>query len=205
MAIDQSWFVQRLQTAGLSQRQLSKMFSNSPGTMSNVLLGNRNLRLDELPIVASALGVSIEELLRRLGIAGPARTADPSNTVPVLGTVNETATVEDTRTTRRVPRPADTGRNLSAIVMESQTGDGPHQGWTYYIDTPTKDRAVDATSLNALCVVQIGDSEARHLGIVQRSVEPGRFNLVNPFNGSAIVNGVQIRNALPVAWIKTQA
>ena len=131
MAIDQNWFIGRMKDAGLSQRKLSTMFSNSPGTMSAILLGNRNLQLEEVPVVAQALGVTVEELMRRLGISIPAATADRSQTVPVVGIVSETAVIEEGRSQHRVPRPENSpSKSLAAIVMQSQTGDGPHQGYT---------------------------------------------------------------------------
>lgn len=205
MVVDKKWFQDRIRDLGLSQRRVSTLFATNPNTLSLILADDpdkaRKVQHDELPIIADALQVSVDELLRRLGVALP--TMDKDVPVEVIGTLDETGRVSELAARRTVDAPAGTTPNTRAVIFNALGAGHVQHGWVYFVDVPAKPRPVDADTLNALCLVEVGDHPGYHVGVVRRGIERGTYDLFNAFTGQPIVSGVAIRSAVRVNWIKT--
>jgi transcriptional regulator with XRE-family HTH domain len=201
MTIDVKWFQNRIRDLGTSQRQLSTVIATNPNTISLILNGNRKMTHDEIPILAQLLNTTSEEIIRRLGVEQPAALKDDA--VECIGTVDETGRVTELKAARTVEAPAARAANTKAVIFNALAGEHVQHGWVYYFDIPAKPRAVDADTLNALCLVEIGDHEGYHVGVVRRGLERGSYDLFNAFSGERIVGGVIVRSATPIRWIKT--
>jgi len=68
--IDTSWFKGLLADRGTSQRQLAFKMEMDPASMSLLLRGKRNLRLEEAEKMAQILNVRVDEILYRAGVRG---------------------------------------------------------------------------------------------------------------------------------------
>jgi hypothetical protein len=200
--IDVKWFKDRIRDLGTSQRQISLAVSPNHNALSLVLAGKRRVTHAEIPALANLLEVTPDELLKRLGVEAPA--TPKSHTVPCRGSVDETGKLDpDRQQIREVTAPANVTANTRGVLFRSLGGANMQQGWVYYFDEAAKPRAVDAESLNALCFVEIGDREGYYLGVIQRGLERGRYDIVNPFTRDLLVGGVSVRSASPITWIKT--
>lgn len=201
MTIDVKWFQNRIRDLGTSQRQLSAVIASNPNTLSLVLNGNRKMTHDEVPVLAQLLNTTSEEVLKRLGVEPAA--ALKSDAVQIIGYVDETGRVSHNPVGRVVEAPAGATANTKAVIFSALANEHVQHGWVYYFDQPAKPRPVDADTLNALCLVEIGDHDGYHIGVVRRGLERGAFDLFNAFSGERIVSGVAVRSATPVRWIKT--
>lgn len=205
MGVDIKWFQTRIRDLGLSQRRISTIIASNPNTLSLILNGKRRLSHDEIAPLAQALDTSPEEVLRRLGAESP--SGRRSGTVKVTGTVDETGRVSEKAAVRTVEAPgakaSGNPANLRAIIYEAAGSDHPWvHGWTLYYDPPAKARGVDADTLDALCIVEIGDKEGQYVGVVRRGIDRGRYDLVNAFNGQPVARGTTVRSAIPVLWVR---
>lgn len=202
MPVDIDWFQKRIATLGLSQRRISSAILTNPNTLSLILNGKRKVMHNEIPELAKMLETTPEEILRRLGVE-PFDT-QRSRAVRVIGIVDETGHVSE-GSRRTVDAPTRGSTTTRAIVFETAGPETFRNGWVFYFDEPAKVRSVDADTLDALCIVEIGDKKGSYLGVVRRSVSRGRFDVVNPFTGAPVVKEVTIRSAAQVTWIKTGA
>ncbi|UDL89828.1 hypothetical protein LGH82_33145 [Mesorhizobium sp. PAMC28654] len=200
MTIDIKWFQNRIRDLGTSQRRMSTAIATNPNTISMILNGKRKVTHEEIPTLAQLMDTTTEEILMRLGVDVPVGTK--ANTVGCIGTVDETGRVTIGISGRTAEAPTGSGASTKAVVFQGLGGDHPQHGWNYYFDETAKDKPVDADSLNALCLVEIGDKEGYHLGVVRRGLERGKFDLANAFTGERIIGGVVIRNASRITWIK---
>jgi transcriptional regulator with XRE-family HTH domain len=207
LAVDIRWFQNRIRDLGLSQRRISSVIANNPNTLSLILNGKRRVSHEEIPVLARELDATPEEILKRLGVEQPA--SKRQGNVKVLGVVDETGRVTERSATRSVEAPGAKNANpanLRAVIYEAAGTKHPHvHGWTLFFEQPAKPRGVDADSLDALCIVEIGDKDGYYVGVVKRGLERGRYDLVNGFSGDLLVGGVNVRSAAPVAWIKAAA
>jgi hypothetical protein len=201
MTIDVNWFQNRIRDLGTSQRQISAAIATNPNTISLVLSGKRQLTHPEIPALAQLLQTTSEEVLKRLGVEPPAVLKDAA--VECIGTVDETGRVSEMKAPRTVDAPANATPNTKAVIFNALASEHVQHGWVYFVDIPAKPRPLDADTLNSLCLVEIGEHEGYHLGVVRRGLERGTYDLFNAFSGERIVGGVTIRSATIIRWIKT--
>lgn len=201
MSVDIKWFQDRIRDLGLSQRRVSAMIAHNPNTMSLILNGKRKVTHDEIPQIAQLLDTTPEEILFRLGAEAPA--GQRSRALKCVGTTDETGRVVDATGPRTVPAINKSSANTRGILFDAAASNDWRHGWVFYYDQPAKPRAPDADTVNSLCVVEVGDKKGSFIGVIRRGVDRGRYDVVNPFTGQAVVKAVQIRTANPVTWIKT--
>jgi len=202
MSINVKWFQDRIRDIGLSQRKISVQIANNPNTMSLILSGKRRVTHKELPTIARLLDTTSEEVLKHLGTQPAATTR--TKEVPVIGIVDETGRVLKS-SMRTVEAPGlDGAKNFKAVIYK-MTGRGAAwmHGWTLYFAEPARARdGVDVASLDRLSVCEVGDAEGRYIGVVQRALDRGFFDLLNMATGEPIVSSATIRSAHPVQWIR---
>lgn len=68
LPFDRRWYTDRLAARNLSQRKLAKRLDLDPAQVSRIFNGHRPLRLDEVPVLARLLDVSVVDIIERAGV-----------------------------------------------------------------------------------------------------------------------------------------
>jgi transcriptional regulator with XRE-family HTH domain len=68
LPFDRRWYTERLSAQHLSQRGLAKRLDIDPAQVSRIFNGRRPLRLDEVPVLARLLDVSVVDIIERAGV-----------------------------------------------------------------------------------------------------------------------------------------
>lgn len=186
--VDTGWFQGMLIDKGLSQRQLARAIGLDPSAVSLMLRGKRKMDVQEAGVVAKALGVSVDEVLRHAGVAvergeGPGRCA-------VVGWVDDQGLVHD-ESLGVVDGPRDTG--LVCLRVQARE---VMDGWLLFY------REISGVSLEAvgrLCVVGLEDGR-KLLRPVRRGYGQGEFVLGGWWNERS--GSVRLVSAAPVLWMR---
>lgn len=204
--VNTRWFRERLAERGRSQRALAEFLNLDPASVSLMLRGQREMRMNEAARLSRFLGQPINEVLLNAGIvdAMPARS---SMEVPLVGHI-DAATLEFRRDhdpsdpdVPTVPCPnhddlagelvAARVRALDVTVLGDFFG-----GWTMYF-RPAHN--VDSEAIDRLSFVQLSPSGPMLLRHVKRGYGRGLYNLMS--RTLKPIENVRLEWASPVVWI----
>lgn len=198
LRVDRQWFQNRLRDRGLSQRRLATLMNLNHAAISLFLDNKRGVSVVEAGELARLLGVSINELYKRLGVDVQ---VDGPDQVLVRHVVDGDGFLRAGRPKGPtvVPAPMKTsGASINAARYD--TGQTPlsvlHNCTLFW---EPSDR-IHEEAVGSLCVVTLpnGDSMVR---LLNRSAERGSFDLTG-FGHDAYEAAVKVASASPVLWMK---
>jgi transcriptional regulator with XRE-family HTH domain len=180
------------QAKGLTLEQLADLTELSPGYLSRLESGKRNLSTKIMPRIAKALGVKPAELIDlssawlEIDITGI--TSDNHEIVPISNGY-------DQRRNMTANVPGALGDAVAALVvgnvMLPRYGDGDIIIYTWQNDDI-------ADLIGRECVVLLTTGKT-YIKTIAPGSSPGRFHLTS-FNAPSIFD-VEIQRATPVAWV----
>lgn len=217
MAFDTKWFRERLHASGRSQRDLAKTLDKDPSSVSLLLRGKRQMKMQEATKLAQFLDQPLHEVLRHAGVMAPAdaRAAargehadvmEMVNThdVPLVGYVDGEGEVhidrEPTETDKvpRVPTPPGLERKAVAVqVRAAMSRNEMFDGWVLYF--APRDH-VDPEAIGRLSIVRLKNDGPTLMRVLRRGYQKGTFNLISA--GDPTIENVTPAWATPVAWAK---
>jgi hypothetical protein len=168
--MNKQWFVDRLRTIKLSQRQLAKQIGVDPASVSYMFSGKRRITMDEAQRIAGILLVPVTEVMRQAGID----VMDDVRKVPVSGYIGAgcNVTLLPNGTHDMVMAPADTPSGCFALQMRMVNS--PGDGWLYFVEG--SQQAPD-TLLDKLCMAAIKDGRLL-IGVLRRGYKRELHNLI---------------------------
>lgn len=198
--VDTKWFLHLLEDKGFTQRSFGPVVGINRSSLNRLLNGRRGLQVDEASLMARALGVPLEMMLAKFGIA-PDKAQRGS--VAIIGTVSprsgRIASKLATGAPRKADRPLDATDSTLAVFLAAENS--PFHGWTFYA---AKLQALEPTAIGRLSIVENDEGEL-FLCIPQPSTERGKWVLGRwdgtPDNSQA--DPVVLAKASPVTWIRT--
>jgi len=187
--VDKEWFQQKLKEKGASQRKVARVLGFDHSTISRVIRGELQLKVDQAVALAGYFEVSLYELLRRAGV----QPAAEGNTLPVVGALNGAFEVKSR------PLPPVTSMPVfeqAAVCLVCDDRNSLFYGWVYaYI--PASD--IQATAIGRLAVVQL-DTGVKLVRFFTPGLHAGRYNLT-PLTGRPLLD-VEVASASPVLHIR---
>jgi transcriptional regulator with XRE-family HTH domain len=81
--MDRQWFITALERAAVSQAELARHLRLAPSAVSRMVKGERQMKLQEAVQIASFLGVSQDEVLRRAGATASADAPVRIEPIPI--------------------------------------------------------------------------------------------------------------------------
>lgn len=107
--VDRRWFLDRMESVGLTQRKLAEYLDVDESAVSLMLRGQRGMKVHEAGIIAKALNVPVGEVFKAAGVPMP--DYGSGNTVPVKGWVDSLFNVH-------MKRPKSGARKVTAPVFD---------------------------------------------------------------------------------------
>lgn len=190
--VDEAWFRDRLYALNMSQRELARKTNLDGGKLNKILKGSRKVTPDEVSTIATALGVSYDEVLGRMGIRPP---QDPDDVPIKYEIVANGMVVPAVEKLGYAPRPPRTGANLAAAVNTDRNSPG---FGTVYFWEPASPRSVSPETLDRLSVVTLADGSMR-LRVIRTALQSGMYALMyhDRDEGDAIA---RVDSAARVLW-----
>lgn len=174
----------------MSQRKLADFLGIDPPAVSLLLRGKRKITAAETVQIATALGVSVEEILEHLGVEAPLGAS-----VPIVGTFNDKGEITPRKKGPRAPGnpvvPAD------AVAIRNEDPISAHYGWTAYYQPRGNGISQDAVGRTSVCTLKNGKQV---MGYLRAGMKSGRYTVV-PLANPPIEN-VEVASAAPVLWVK---
>jgi hypothetical protein len=192
-ATDRKWFRSRMDDLGLDRDRVARALNVKPYIVTRIVVGDRPVRLDEVPILAKALEVHPVEMLRRLGVDVP--TAD----VPVIGAMRGSGrvTLWPADRVQRTESPRLAGGDLVGLRIETAHSPlGLHDGGVLFFEPTTR---VEHGSWSRLSVIEVGDEAAPIVGTLDRGASV-RSCRVLVFGGHETLESEQLQSAAPILW-----
>lgn len=192
-SIDREWFLERLQGRKISQRGLAKHLGLDPAAITLVFQGRRKITNSEAQQIASLLGVSVAEILRRAGV--PA--SDDVRRVAIAGIIGEDAKVNflPEQTHDMVVCPADVPATGFALQVRSATN--YKDGWLYFLSG----EKLKPDGLIDKFVVAVTSDGRTHVCVLRRGYKAATFNLMLICTKTVLENET-LAWVSPVVWIK---
>lgn len=168
--IDTAWFRGTLADKKLTQYGLAEALGLDKSAVSLMLRGKQQVKLEQVPVIAGYLGVSMPEVLTRLGMSDTTGTTG----VPIAGWVDDQGIVHMGRVagSQRVqtlwPLPA------GACALRFQTK-GLGDGQVVFYEPRTS--GVPADAIGRQCVVATGPKGPFYLRWVTPGYTPGTYKL----------------------------
>lgn len=192
--IDHLWFVDKLRSLKLSQRQLAKMMGVDPASVSYMLRGKRNMSMGEAKEIAGYLNVNVTEVMRRAGI----NVTDDMGQIPIAGYITKGSLVSllPPGTHDMVHAPADTPRGSYALQMRNVNSS--RDGWLYFVS------GVNVTPEDALdkaCVVAMSDG-SMIVAVVHKGYKKDLYNCLDFSNQDQVFENKEIKWASRILWIQ---
>lgn len=201
--INAAWFQRHFQNKNLTQRVVSERLKISASAFSQILSGKRRLRMNEAVELARLLQVPLEEVLASAGLKTGDLTGGDRK-LEVEGWVDAGLNVVwgPVKGPKTALKPPLTGKSIE--VVRAQTAGSPMQGidgaLLYYQKSDGVDLNADNGKL-ALVKVVDGKQERWRLGVVRKSYQPGRADILS-LNGEAVAEEVLLGELWPVVWMK---
>jgi transcriptional regulator with XRE-family HTH domain len=76
MPVDKKWFKERLKAARMTQTEIARRFGVDRSAISLLLRGGRDLKMDEVVVMAQALQVRLPEIYQKFELPLPANVID---------------------------------------------------------------------------------------------------------------------------------
>lgn len=170
MPMQTDWFKQKLAERKLSQRQLAKLMGLDPAAISLMFRDQRKMTNEEAHFIASTLGVSVTEVLRRAGI----EVLDDVRLAPISAAVDGRAVVTlfPAKTHDKVHGPADCPAGTYAVQCRAPSS--VQDGWLLFISPAQLE---PAELLDRICLVTLKNG-TQCIAVVRRGYRNGSFNLI---------------------------
>ena len=188
--MDTAWFKGRMIDIGISQRQLARAIGIDPSGVSLMLRGKRGMDVSEAGVVAKALGVPVEEVLRHAGVRG---ASVGLGAVPIIGWVNDQWDVID-EPGGVVEGCAGMGEGCVALRVQTRE---MFDGWTIGFKECA---GVSLECVGRLCIVEVEDRPGRMLRAVRRGFSAGEYVLGGWWLERS--GSVRLVRAAPVIWMR---
>lgn len=190
--IDRDWFIERLQGRKISQRKLAQHLELDPAAVTLILQGRRKLTNAETHQVASLLGVSVAEVLRRAGVP----VSDDVRRVPISGTVGARGVVTHlpAKTHDMVVCPADVP--VTGMALQVRMSNSHKDGWLYFA---SGEQALPESMLDKF-VLAVTEDGRTHACFIRRGYKAGTFNLM--LSNSEVLENERIAWVSPIVWIR---
>lgn len=213
------WFQDQFQKHDLTQRAVARKLGMDPPALSVALRGDRKFTLNEATVLASLIGVPLEEVLVNAGVrAADLPTARSRESLEISGWIDGDLKIRwgTPKGPKTAPRPAYAAKNTG--VLRYQTIGSALEGMdgvlVYYVEGSNS----LADCVGRLCVVRgipatmapeskeragkgLNRGEYWYLATVKRGYTPGAHNLA-ALDGRTIAEDVIVEAAWPVIWIK---
>jgi hypothetical protein len=193
IAIDRKWFKSRMDDLGLDRDRVARALDVKSYIVTRIVVGERPVRLDEIPIISKVLEVHPVELLRRLGVDVP------SATVPVIGAMRGSGrvTLWPADRIQRADSPRQGGGELVGLRIETAHSPlGLHDGGVLFFEPTTR---VEHGSWSRLSVIELGDEASPIVGTLDRGASV-RSCRVLVFGGHETIESEQLQSAAPILW-----
>ena len=163
--INKSWFTEKINAKGLSQRKLAEILGCDPSQISLLLNGQRRFHLEDAEKWADALRVPVEDVLSAVGVLpeGPRGWRE----IPMTGTVDAEGNIQ--------PKLGETVKGASflpddAVAVQVRAPGNFMDGWVAFFDG--EDRRDPISTALTLAVV-----DGKYLGVVRRGYKPDSINI----------------------------
>lgn len=161
-AIDKKWFVDSLKRRNRSVRGLARHLDVNVSAMSRMLSGERRMKIEEANLIASFLGVPVEEVLRHAGVVLDGGSS--SARIILAASVNEMGEVLLLPEPRPLP-PITTERARAAcskvegqiVAAQIRAADGALAVWDDALVLFQATGDVDPASVGCLSIVRLRD------------------------------------------------
>lgn len=198
------WLAAKLASAGCTAAELGRRLNVDRASIHRLIHGTRSIRIDELPILAQAIGVDVEDITAQLGIEPTPTGSKATAACPIVGKVAGDLAVhwEAPKGPKTVKSPAPVDQALVALRFVT-TGSplAAMDGALAFLHKPTGGSGVDAgATLGKICVVKTKKG-AWALRVIRRGHTPGHWCL-DAIDGSPREDDVQVDAAAPVLWLK---
>lgn len=196
--IDEEWFRGRLAALGLKANDIAKVIGRTKYVVSRTLHGLRPMRGEEVRPIATLLGVSVEEVLFRAGMAPRLDTRQPPIAVKgvVRGRVVRLSSGQKAAGSVVAPSPlAD-----SVIALRIETGPAWLVGAHLLFDLAS--RGVNPSAIGRLAVCETPDSAELRIGRPNTTANEEGVWRVDYLDGSTD-QAVRLTRATPILWIRT--
>lgn len=197
------WFLDRINAQDLDQKRVAAAMRLDPSSFFRLIIGERKLKLEEAPVLASILGATLEEVLVAAGVK--LKVVDPKNSIEVSGWIDGEFSIhwEIPKGPKSAPLPSNMGKNVR--VLRYQTLGSPAEsmdgGLVYYLDSKQGTKGV-GECIGRLSVIQIkGSKGTARLGVLKRGYGAGRHVILD-MAGRVVEEDAQIESASPVVWMK---
>lgn len=160
MPVDKEWVIERLNEKGWSMRRLGDEIGWDIATISRALNGKRPFRIGEVSMIANALGVSVQEILPRLGLK------PREGGVPVQWEMDCGAHLHPAREDDRIVTTMSIPRGTVGIVVRcAESPIDAFDGWTLLV--PPIRQGIDPTAIGMLSLVTPEEGEPRIMKVVR--------------------------------------
>lgn len=199
--VNTSWFTAKMEANRLNQRALAKALKVNPTTISLIVHGRRNIKLEEATILARELAVPLQEVLENAGVA--VKSTKARDTMKVSGSIDGELKVHMGHST--VKGPLDVARpdfaSKEVLALRLQTDGTKYEGINGALVYYTPSEGVNPDGIGRYCVVEITGKKGCFLRIVRRGYQTGTYNLLG-LDGGLICEDVRLESASPVVWMK---
>lgn len=122
---DYGWIKDALAAQGLTQRDLAKRWKKAEASVTRFLAGteNQNPKFSEMVDLAEMLGMSLDELARRMGFRAVGRAGLPplpQGAAPRLGTISMVPSEGGLRVLLHLDLPATVAAQVVALLQTEQ-------------------------------------------------------------------------------------
>lgn len=182
--MDEKWFRDRMADKGVTASKLAALLEINHGNMSRRLKGTARITLDDARIIADALGVAYDDVVRKAGIAV---RRDSRAAVPFVGVVGIDGRIAKHHGSAE--RPAAMPDDAAALLL--RVGNGWDNCVAYYVPSSR----LEPDAVGRLAVV------GKKLGFLARGSERGKWDL-RGIGGNWENRDISVETAAPVVWIK---
>jgi plasmid maintenance system antidote protein VapI len=188
--VNVNWFKDQLRDRQISQRKLGELMALDPSKISLLLSGKRRMTHAEIARIADIFGVTVEEVMLRLGTRVSAAEA-----CPIVATFDADGTLAERKGGGRAPLPM--GMPAKTVAARCEDTQALYFGWTLYYAPAT---GVSPDALGKLSIVKTARG-ADLVRFVKHGFERGLYQLVSM--AGEITENVDIVSAVPVSWIRS--
>jgi transcriptional regulator with XRE-family HTH domain len=191
--INKDWFISKLQSLRISQRQLAKRIDLDPAAVSYMLSGKRTMSMDEAKSIADILLVPVTEVMRQAGID----VLDDVRRVPIAGYIGpgSVVTLLPKGTHDTVIAPADVPSGSFALQL--RVPNNPYDGWITFV---SGQHQPPGELLDRYCILATSDGQMLS-ALIRRGYKQKLHNLMLLPDGHVLENR-EVAWGARVLWIQ---
>jgi hypothetical protein len=183
-AVDTAWFKEKLAMADMSMRTLGKRIGLDVSAVSLMLSGKRKMTIQEAGSIASQIGASVEEVLRRAGV-------EEMGFRESLVTIHGHAVASGGILAGHGDGPASVPGPGAPGLKGIWVAEGRMAGWVLMYQPG---RGIPPEAMGALCVI-----DGSRVTWVDKGWQPGEFK-VTGLDGDVRIE--RISSAVPILWAR---